>query len=107
MSQVLESATNALKSLSLLLFKLVIAVLNLFRSPVYDTIGADGYGPGNRPDLRACLASIRGTQRLGIGCALIAWQRGAVFKATGVSKGHVWWGVYTEDFEAIQSKWTF
>ncbi|HTP53321.1 MAG TPA: hypothetical protein VMK42_21705 [Anaeromyxobacteraceae bacterium] len=94
----------------LMLAKLLLAPLNLFPSRVYEVHGYGGPFQSEQPrDLYYC---VRGRQRLPLGCALIAWQRGAIFDAPlggpgADGKEPSCRGVYTDAFQAIVRKWTF
>jgi hypothetical protein len=87
-----------LPKLSLLfIVRVLLSPLNLIRSGVYEAI--DRHDARERPDLRDLLAPVKGRRQLGLGLALVAWQRGVIF--TTSFQGHRWRGVYKEDFEAL------
>jgi len=108
-SQLLSAIGTAVKFPVFIVFKSLIAILNLIPTRIYELHGARGNSGTNRPDLRELGSAIRGKKRLGVGSAIIAWQRGVVFTASQNPDPKVpkVCGVWTEDFEAIQKKWTF
>jgi len=87
-------------------FKLIVAVLNLIPVKVYEAQSVHTRADKDRPDLREIHTHIKGKRRLHLGSLLIAHQRGAVFRANAAPE-HSFWGIYTEDYEDIQKKWTF
>jgi hypothetical protein len=86
----------------LLLVRVLLLPLNMFPSRIYEAV--DRYDAKDRPDLREGLAPMKGRRRLGLGTAIIAWQRGVTFPVS--FQGHRWRGVYKDDFEALM-KFTF
>ena len=87
--------------------KLIVGLLNLVPTPVFEVFGIRGFNASNRPDLRSTYIQVKGRRRLNLGSALVAYQRGALFKADINTEGTKCWAVFAEDYEDIQKKWTF
>lgn len=97
MTEVLATVVKLPRLSLLLVVRLLLLPLNLIRSGVYEAV--DRPDTNGRPDLREALAPLKGRRQLGLGLALVAWQRGVIF--TTSFQGHRWRGVYKEDFEAL------
>ena len=91
----------------LAIIKIFITFLNLFPLPVYEIHGRRGTSNSNRPDMREFHTKIRGQRKAHLGSCLVAWTRGVIFKAHINSDGATCWGIYTEDYQDIQSKWVW
>ncbi len=98
---------NLVKLPFVAIFKTIITILNLIPLPVYEIHGIQGNSASSRPDLRDIKIKIKGSQRLHFGSFLIAWARGAVFKAHLNSTGTTCVGVYSEVYNDIQNKWVW
>jgi len=92
------------------MWKLVIGLLNIIPTCVYETFCR--HGPGPRTDrnfFRPGLAMHKGSRRLHLGHALIAYTRGAIAKCCLPNENYTsknsWWGVHTSDYQDIQSRW--
>ena len=89
------------------IFKTLITLLNIIPLPIYEVFGARGNSADNRPDLRALHSKIRSKKRAHLGTVIIAWTRGAIFKAPLNSSGASCWGIYSEDYNDIQKKYVW
>jgi hypothetical protein len=104
----ISAASAAIKFPFFQAFKLlVITPLNFIPTKIFEVHGIGATGPGNRPDLRELKSNVVGRRRLHAGCALIAHLRGVIIDAYHGSNTQKFRGVYTEDFQDIQRKWTY
>lgn len=105
----LNFIASAIKFPFFQIFKLcIITPLNFFPSCVYEVHGLGGTSKDGkeRPAVRANHTHIKGNRRLHIGCALIAYLKGCIFKAY-LSQNQYCFGIYEEDYKDIISKWTY
>ena len=89
------------------IFKLLINLLNLIPSPVWEVHAIEGYNATNRPDLRASRIFVKGKRRLKLGCSLIAYLNCSIIEAHLNSIGNWCWSIYEEDYKKIIEKWTY
>lgn len=87
------------------LFKIVITILNLIPTRIYEIHGLKGNTKNQRPDLRELFIQVKGKRKLHLGHALIAYLNGQIIKAELNTEGQSQRGVWTEDYEQIISKW--
>ena len=85
--------------------KLLITILNIIPTPIYEIHGLRGNSASQRPDLREIYVQIKGKRTLHLGHAIIAYLNGQIFKAVIDTSGKKQIGIWTEDYEKIQSKW--
>jgi hypothetical protein len=95
---------GVLRSLGQFPFKVIVAVLNIVPVRVYELHGPKGVS--DRPEFRELPSTIASSRKLHLGSVIVAWQRGDIVKRPVLGGGFVR-GVYRENFEAIQNKWTF
>jgi hypothetical protein len=108
-SAVLSALVAIFKTPIVGLIKLVIILpLNLIPTPTFEVYAIGDKGPKNRPDLRELHTMIKGRRRLHLGSFLIAWTSGFVMTKVPLSTDRklTCWGIYAEDYDAIQRKWT-
>ncbi len=88
---------------------LIILPLNLIPTRVFEVYAIGDKGPKYRPDLREIHTMIKGRRRLHLGSFLIAWTSGFVMTRVPISSDGklTCWGIYSEDYDAIQRRWTF
>ncbi|MBD66503.1 MAG: hypothetical protein CME62_14925 [Halobacteriovoraceae bacterium] len=104
MEQTLNFITSLLKLPFVALFKTFFTILNFIPLGVYEIFGRRGADQSNRPDLREFHTKIKGKRRVHLGTFLIAWTRGNVIRVS-INQEVKCWGVYSEDYQDIQTKW--
>ncbi len=87
------------------IIKKLIIFLNLIPTNLYEIHGLRGYESEDRLYLREIYIQVKGKRKLHLGHALVAYLNGMIIKATINQHGDTIYGIWTEDFKKITSRY--